>query len=152
MLSNSSYVIIKHYSCAKLSCCNSQLAALITSDLAKHSFLGIGSLIIANCFYIVLLRNVLVQLWQEKKRRPGETSPGRWRHDAWTTAHPWTACWETALPRPGFHWGETKHHKSIKALLQRPITSLQTLVVTLLPLLLLQVTATVVKKDIHVLW
>lgn len=68
MLSNSSYVIIKHYSCAKLSCCNSQLAALITSDLAKHSFLGIGSLIIANCFYIVLLRNVLVQLWKEKKK------------------------------------------------------------------------------------
>lgn len=50
---------------------------------------------------------------------------------------------------------KTKHHQSIKTLLQKPITSLQkkgtTQVVQLLPLLLLQVATAVVKKEVHVL-
>lgn len=48
---------------------------------------------------------------------------------------------------------KTKHHKSIKALLQKNQLQVlkKTLVVQLLPLFLFQVTTTVVKEKVHVL-
>lgn len=40
-----------------------------------------------------------------EEKWPGGTSRDRWRHDVWTSAHPWIACWERALLLLGFHWG-----------------------------------------------
>lgn len=33
-----------------------------------------------------------------------------WPRGVWTSARLWTACWETALLQPGFHWGGGKKH------------------------------------------
>lgn len=49
------------------------------------------------------VRWFITQIIGRKKKAPEGTSRGRWRHDVLTSAHPWTACWETALLQPEFH-------------------------------------------------